>query len=93
MVAHDAVAFATCGFQALSFEDADPSMAARDQSSRWSVRSTTVHRRAMHAEHHRKEFLFEQKISSSTRSRVCRSHREQHWVTSCSDPERCVARI
>jgi hypothetical protein len=60
MVAHDAVAFATCGFQALSFEDADPSLAARDQSLALERPQDDRHRRAMHAEHHRKEFLFEQ---------------------------------
>ena len=59
MVANDAVALARGGFQALSFEDADSSVAARDQPLALQRPEHDRDSRAMYAKHHRKKFLFE----------------------------------
>jgi hypothetical protein len=59
MVADDAVAFARGGFQALSLDDADSPVAARDQPLTLQRPKHHRDRRAMHAQHHREKFLFE----------------------------------
>ena len=60
MTANDAVALARGGFQALSLEDADSSVAARDQALALERPEHDRDSRAMHTKHHRKKFLFEQ---------------------------------